>query len=65
MTMQTEQVHPILLDVKAVAQSLGCSPRHVLRMVEAGNFPAPVRLGRLIRWPKSTLESWIGQQSQS
>lgn len=39
-----------LLDVGAVAEMLGCSPRHVYRLADAGRMPGPVRLGSLVRW---------------
>jgi excisionase family DNA binding protein len=48
-----------LLDVEGVAEILGCSPRHVRRLSDAGKMPPPVKLGALVRWPRSTLESWI------
>ncbi len=48
-----------LLDVRAVAALLGCSPRHVYRLSDAGQMPAPVRLGALVRWRRQVIEDWI------
>jgi excisionase family DNA binding protein len=48
-----------LLDVQAVATMLGCSPRHVYRLSDAGRMPAPVRLGTLVRWSASSIWEWI------
>lgn len=48
-----------LLDVQAVAELLGCSQRHVYRLSDAGNMPAPVRLGSLVRWSASAIRQWI------
>jgi excisionase family DNA binding protein len=48
-----------LLDVRAVAALLGCSPRHVYRLADAGQMPAPVRLGALVRWRRQAIEDWI------
>lgn len=48
-----------LLDVQAVAALLGCSPRHVYRLSDAGRMPAPVKLGALVRWQKTAVEDWI------
>ena len=48
-----------LLDVRGVAALLGCSPRHVYRLADAGNMPAPVRLGTLVRWQRQALEAWL------
>ena len=50
-----------MLDVKSVAKLLGCSTRHVYRLVDRGAMPAPVRLGALIRWPRNVLDEWIGR----
>jgi excisionase family DNA binding protein len=50
---------PALLDVRAVAQLLACSPRHVYRLSDAGRMPPPVKIGALVRWPRQTVEEWI------
>jgi len=49
-----------LLDVRGVATMLGCSPRNVSRLSDAGRMPMPLRLGRLVRWRRRELEHWIG-----
>jgi len=48
-----------LLDVKGVADLLGCSSRHVYRLSDSGRMPRPMKLGQLIRWSKQAIESWI------
>jgi excisionase family DNA binding protein len=48
-----------LLDVRAVAQLLGCSPRHVYRRADGGRMPPPIKLGVLVRWPRRALDDWI------
>jgi len=48
-----------LLDVVAVAGLLGISERGVWRFRDAGRMPAPVTLGRLIRWRQADLTAWI------
>lgn len=50
---------PAMLDVKGVARLLGCSPRHVTRLVEGGAMPPPVRLGALVRWDRAALAKWM------
>lgn len=49
----------ILLDVKALAELLNCSERHVYRLADRGRIPAPVKLGTLVRWPRSTIYEWL------
>jgi excisionase family DNA binding protein len=48
-----------LLDVRAVAVTLGCSPRHVYRLADGGRMPAPLRLGALVRWRRADLDAWL------
>jgi len=50
-----------LLDVQAVAEMLGCSPRHVYRLSDAGRMPSPVKLGSLVRWSAIAIREWINQ----
>jgi excisionase family DNA binding protein len=50
---------PSLLDVTQLGAILGCSPRHIRRLVDAGKFPQPTRLGSLVRWSRSSVEEWI------
>ncbi len=56
--------HPTVVDVQMVTVSdvaamLQCGERTVHRMIETASIPAPVRIGRLIRWPKAKLTQWI------
>lgn len=48
-----------LLDVRAVARLLDCSPRHVYRLADAGRMPLPCRIGALVRWSKKSVLDWI------
>jgi predicted DNA-binding transcriptional regulator AlpA len=49
-----------LLSVVQVAEMLGCSPRHVLRLADSGQFPRPICLGsKLKRWLRSTVEEHL------
>jgi excisionase family DNA binding protein len=63
--MQTTTIPPAdapaaaLLDVQAVAALLDCSARHVYRMADAGQLPAPVRLGSLVRWRRAEVLAWL------
>jgi excisionase family DNA binding protein len=58
-TLSPAAAAPQLLDVQAVAVLLGCSPRHVYRLSDAGRMPAPVRLGALVRWSAASIREWI------
>jgi predicted DNA-binding transcriptional regulator AlpA len=49
----------VLLDVRAVARLLDCSPRHVYRLADAGSMPPPVKIGALSRWLRRAIDEWI------
>lgn len=46
-------------DKQAIADLLRCSTKHVDRMAKDGRMPPPVKLGRLCRWPRMTIEAWL------
>ena len=48
-----------LLAAQDVARLLRCSVRHVRRLADSGRMPRPVRLGRLVRWSRGTINRWI------
>jgi excisionase family DNA binding protein len=50
---------PVLLDVRAVAELLGCSDRHVYRLADSGRMPKPRKLGALCRWSRTEIDHWI------
>ncbi|MCE5276976.1 MAG: helix-turn-helix domain-containing protein [Planctomycetaceae bacterium] len=50
----------LLIGAEVVASMLDCSPRHIRRLVDAGAFPRPVKLGtKLVRWPRRQIEDFI------
>ena len=48
-----------LLDKSDLAVLLGCSKRHIDRLVDSGQLPTPVKLGALVRWPSNVVQNWI------
>ncbi|MBX3323937.1 MAG: helix-turn-helix domain-containing protein [Phycisphaeraceae bacterium] len=51
--------NPMLLSAVQVAGLLGVSRAHIWRLHSAGQLPAPLRLGRAVRWRRSELEDWL------
>jgi predicted DNA-binding transcriptional regulator AlpA len=49
----------VLLGIKAVADLLDCSVRHVHRLRDGGKMPQPVRLGSLVKWRRMEIEQWV------
>lgn len=52
---------PLLVDAKGAGALLGISARSFLRLVARGEAPAPLRLGRLVRWRVVDLEALVAK----
>ena len=52
---------PMLLTADAVAKLLCVSRLTVFRWRSAGRLPLPVKIGRVVRWRRSEIETWIAQ----
>lgn len=48
-----------LIDSKEVAKLLKFSPRKLWGMHATGRMPAPIRIGRAVRWSADVLTKWI------
>ena len=49
-----------MIDARKLAQLLDVGIREIRRMVRAGEFPEPCRLGaRRLRWRRRDVETWI------
>ena len=55
-----------LIDVHQVSAAMGVHPRTLKRMVSAGEFPSPMRLGtgRIRRWRLSDVEAFIAGKAK-
>jgi predicted DNA-binding transcriptional regulator AlpA len=42
-----------------IAAQLQISTRQVWRMRDAGIIPAPITIGRLVRWNASVIDEWV------
>jgi excisionase family DNA binding protein len=51
-----------LMTLQDVAKALVISTRSVVRRVRDGSLPAPIKIGRHIRWERSTLQQWLASQ---
>ncbi|WP_390620264.1 helix-turn-helix domain-containing protein [Rubripirellula amarantea] len=47
------------MSVDDVAAELGCSSRHVRRMIDGQRLPRPIRLGSLVRILRSDFDRWL------
>lgn len=49
----------LLIDSQEAAKLLKVSPRTLWRMQTSGEMPAPIRLGRAVRWSAEVLKKWV------
>ncbi|MFO0823036.1 MAG: helix-turn-helix domain-containing protein [Gemmataceae bacterium] len=52
---------PRVLDTSDVCELVRCSPPHLRALVKRGEFPAPFRLGHLVRWDRETVLRFIAE----
>ena len=50
-----------LINVRTVAEMLGISLRQVWRLNATGRLPKPIRLGGSVKWRRSEILAWLGQ----
>jgi excisionase family DNA binding protein len=48
-----------LINIDVLAKRLGCSSRHIRRLVDSGRIPRPIKLGALLRWIRADIDQWI------
>ncbi|WP_039017402.1 helix-turn-helix transcriptional regulator [Halocynthiibacter namhaensis] len=47
----------------AVEAATGLSRSSLYAMMDAGEFPRPIRIGkRAVAWPESTVNAWLSQR---
>jgi excisionase family DNA binding protein len=48
-------------DAGDFASLLQISERHIWKLRDAGLLPECIRIGRLVRWPRTRVDEWIHQ----
>ena len=53
-----------VMNLRDVLMALGISKSTLYRLIDAGKFPAPFKLGeRINAWRVETIEVWLNEQS--
>jgi predicted DNA-binding transcriptional regulator AlpA len=60
---RVDSIPPAYLDGPSVAARYSMSQRHLARLVQLGQFPAPHKFGRLNRWLIADLETFDREQA--
>jgi predicted DNA-binding transcriptional regulator AlpA len=55
----------LLIDVRGVARLFAVSSQTVRRLDGQGLIPAPIRIGRAVRWYRPHVVGWLAEQSAS
>lgn len=55
---------PSLLTTQEVCDLLVCSVSKLIRMVDAGDFPRPFKVGQQNRWRPAVVEEWLKRQER-
>lgn len=58
----TEQTQRRILRLPAVRQLIGLSRSSIYARIQAGTFPAPVKMGKASGWVEAEVQAWIDHQ---
>ena len=58
-TPPSDSAPPALLTLNATARSLSISKRSLERLIAAGTFPVPVKIGRSSRVPREDIAAYL------
>ncbi|WP_272582004.1 MULTISPECIES: helix-turn-helix transcriptional regulator [unclassified Providencia] len=63
--MKTSLLDDKLVDIKFITQFTGLTDKWFYKLIKAGEFPKPIKLGRSSRWFKSEVEQWLKERINS
>lgn len=52
------------IDMKFITQLTGLTDKWFYKLIQEGEFPKPIKLGRSSRWLKSEVEQWLQERIQ-
>ena len=56
-------IEDIALSMSQVREMVVYSPSHIYRLIKAGSFPAPIRLGPArVAWRRSSIINWLAER---
>lgn len=62
----TTQAIPLLddqfVDMKFITRLTGLTDKWFYKLIQEGEFPKPIKLGRSSRWLKSEVELWLQER---
>ena len=58
-----DTTEPATYSVQQLAKYLGVAVRTIYRMRDSGELPPPIKFGKLLKWPRKTIEKWLEEQA--
>lgn len=60
--MNTGSTPPALLGLSALSHYVGFGRSRVYQLINAGEFPKPIKVGKSSRWVRAEIDSWLSAQ---
>ncbi|WP_213239775.1 helix-turn-helix transcriptional regulator [Citrobacter braakii] len=62
MTTPTSLFNDKFVDMAFITQLTGLTDKWFYKLIQDGEFPKPIKLGRSSRWLESEVEAWLQQR---
>ena len=62
MTTPTSLLNDKFVDMAFITQLTGLTDKWFYKLIQLGEFPKPIKLGRSSRWLESEVEAWLQQR---
>lgn len=62
MTIPTSILNDKFVDMAFITQLTGLTDKWFYKLIQDGEFPKPIKLGRSSRWLESEVEVWLQQR---
>lgn len=62
MTTSTNILSDKFVDMAFITQLTGLTDKWFYKLIQLGEFPKPIKLGRSSRWLQSEVEAWLQQR---
>ncbi|MBJ8825212.1 AlpA family transcriptional regulator [Citrobacter freundii] len=62
MTTPTSLLSDKFVDMTFITQLTGLTDKWFYKLIQLGEFPKPIKLGRSSRWLESEVEAWLQQR---
>ena len=62
MTTPTSLLNDKFVDMAFITQLTGLTDKWFYKLIQLGEFPKPIKLGRSSRWLESEVEAWLQER---